>query len=975
MAKKTQKFNNIDSVPNLPQMEKETIKYWEKIDVVELLKKERKNEKEKVYYDGPITANNLPHYGHVIQWTIKDLIPRYWSMQNYYVSRNMGWDCQGIPVEYEVEKALGFTQKDDIENYGVAKFNALCRESVTKYRDSIFYYEKRIGRWFDESDMYYTMDRDYIESMWWSLKELYDKGLLYEGHKVIAYSTRAGTTLSTHEVTAGGYKEIEDPYITVKFKLKADTLAGQKLTKPTSVLAWTTTPWTMPGHLMLAVGKDINYVLVESGDENFILAKDIVSTVFDNTKEHVNPQKNYKILAEFRSSELIDKKYVPPFDHFKDKADEGCFKIIYADHVSTEEGTGIVHLAPYGAEDFEIFMDLGIKLFDYLDDAANFTDLIPEYTGLFYKKANSKIIKDLIDKNLLFSTGKYLHRMPMCWRTDTPLIYKPIKSWYVAVTKIKDRLLKANDKINWVPDHVGTGRAGDWIKNARDWALSRKRYWGTPLPLWINDVTNEYKFIGSFAELKELAGLDEELKDPHKPYVDEITWVDKKNGGTFRRIPDVIDVWYDSGAMPFAQQHYPFENKDLLETKFPAEFVSEMYEQARLWFYTMLVINIALFDKLPYENVVAHGVMLAKDGKKLSKSKRNFPPMDEVLDTFGGDVLRYFILNSPVVQAESARFHNEVLKDARKEFFIPLWNCLKYFVMYANSNDFEQTLNRPSVIDELDLWILARLDETTNLMTEKLDNYIVLDAARALHPFVTDLSTWYIRRSRDKIRNGNVDSLTTLYYVLVEFSKLMAPLLPFISEKMYEVLQVSSLTNLKSIHLDLYPKATALSKDSKNLISKMQNTRDIVSLALSVRDEESIKIRQPLSTLYVEQIGANKGDIEFVNELVLDEVNVKNVLLEKPKSKLPFVENTTLRIYLDTNLTEELKIEGAARDMIRKIQSMRKKQGLNVSEYVKVTYEDSTFNNKVVKEYGSDIIKKVQAKEFVAGSEYNIERL
>ncbi|HDQ88845.1 MAG TPA: isoleucine--tRNA ligase, partial [candidate division WWE3 bacterium] len=612
----------LPSVPNLPEMEKETIKYWEEIDVVNLLKTARKDSPLKTYYDGPITANNMPHYGHVVGWTLKDLIPRYWSMKGNLVGRNMGWDCQGIPVEYEIEKKLGFTEKKDIEAYGVAKFNKLCRDSVLEYRDSIFYYETRVGRWFDKSDMYYTMDAPFIESMWWSLAELYKKGLLYEGHVVVAYSTRAGTTLSTHEVNSGGYTEVEDDGVTISFQ--------QKDNPNRYFLAWTTTPWTLPGNLLLGVGASIEYAVVSYDSKEYILAKSKVAEVF--------AERDFRIISTFLGKELEGKEYLPIYPHFSEKQAKGAFKVVLADHATEEEGTGIVHLAPYGAEDFEILQKLGVTLFDYLDDQAHFTDLVPEYKGLFYRKANEKIIEDLEKQETLFKKEKVLHKVPICWRTDTPLIYRPIKSWYVAVTKIKDQLIEQNKTVTWVPDHVGTGRMDTWLENARDWALSRSRYWGTPLPLWINDKTGEKKFIGSFAELEELSG--KKIEDPHKPFVDEITWEDTSNGGTFRRIPDVIDVWYDSGSMPFAQYHYPFENKELFESKFPAEYVSEMYEQARLWFYTLLVVNTALFDKVPYKNVVAHGVMLAKDGKKLSKSKRNFPPMDEVLDTFGGDVLR-----------------------------------------------------------------------------------------------------------------------------------------------------------------------------------------------------------------------------------------------------------------------------------------------------------------------------------------------
>lgn len=952
-------FKRLDPVPNIPQIEKKVIKYWKKIDVVEKLKELRKDSEEKVYYDGPITANNMPHYGHAIQWTLKDLVPRYWSMKNYFVSRNMGWDCQGIPVEYEVEKHLGFEKKEDIEEFGVAKFNDLCKQSVFKYRDAIFEYETRLGRWFDESDMYYTFEKNYHESEWWALKTLYEKGLLYQGHKVVAYSTRAGTTLSTHEVNAGGYEEIEDPYLTVKFWLKDQP--------NTCILAWTTTPWTIPGNLLLGVGKDIEYAKVNCEEKFYIVAKDLVNRIFGDKK--------HTVIEKLSAESLLGLEYIPPFDYFEEKRKEGVFKVVEFGDANTEEGTGIVHLAPYGAEDFEVFMAMGITLFDYLDDTANFTEMIPEYKGMFYQKVNPIIIEDLDKKGLLFDSGKYVHRMPMCWRTNTPLIYKPIESWYIAVTKIKDRMIEENRKVNWVPEYAGTGIAGNWIENARDWALSRTRYWGTVLPLWVNDKTGEKRFIGSFSELEELSGVT--LKDPHRPYVDEITWVDKKNGGTFKRIPDVIDVWFDSGAMPFAQQHYPMENKDNLFDKFPAEYICEMTEQARLWFYTMLVLGVALFDQVPYKNVVAHGVMLAEDGKKLSKSLRNFPEMDLVLDTYGGDVLRFFILNSPIVQAESARFNEAALADVRKEFFIPLWNSLKYFTMYADKYGFEPNISIPSVVNVLDTWILERLNEVIINMTESLDSYHILNAARQLNPLVNDLSTWYIRRSRDRISAGDQIALHTLYYVLVNITKLAAPFIPFITEEMYEVLRVSEMSKLDSVHFDLYPEVVHIKKQkSKDIIENMQITRDIVSSALSIRVENKLKVRQPLNELKI--IFKDNKDRELFTDLILDEVNVKHVtVVEKLVKSKDYItlEQPEYTIAIDTNITDDLRLEGNARDMVRQFQDKRKKQKLDIDDVIDATFPDTKENVETVNAHERYIKDKILARSLIAADEYTITRI
>ncbi|HSX39198.1 MAG TPA: isoleucine--tRNA ligase, partial [Candidatus Saccharimonadales bacterium] len=659
-------FKEIESVPNFPEQEKQTLKYWQELNVVEKLKNLRKGSKAKVYYDGPITANGLPHYGHAITWTMKDVIPRYWAMKGYYVDRSMGWDTKGILVEYEAEKELGFKSKEDIKTYGEAKFIQYCRDFVAKFQQVIMDYEGRLGRWFDPAATYSTADAAYVESMWWALKELYKKGLLYEGHKTVAYDTRAGMTLSTHEVADGGYKEVEDSYVTVRFRLVKEP--------DTYFLAWTTTPWTVPGNLMIAANKDLKYAKVLVGGEKYIVAKDRVDTLFEG--------KNKKILEELSGAELEGLEYDAVFKFFENKRSEGCFRIILSSHANADEGTGLVHLAPYGEEDYELFMKLGISMFDYLNDVGHFTSMIPQYEGLFYKDANSKIIDDLQTMGSLFATGKILHRMPIGSRTGTPLIYKPVKSWYIATSKIKDKMIEQNQLTNWYPEHLKNGNAGIWIQNARDWALSRTRYWGTPLPIWVNDETGEQIFIGSFAELEEKSGA--KVTDPHRPFVDEITWKDDVKGGTFRRIKDVIDVWFDSGCMPFAHVHYPFENEDKFKQVMPADYISEGPDQVRLWFYVMHVVGVALFNQIPYKNVVTIGTMLDENGKKMSKSKRNYKPMDEVLDQYGADILRYFVLNSQIVKGSDAIFKEDYLIEARKEFFLILWNSLKYFSTYAN---------------------------------------------------------------------------------------------------------------------------------------------------------------------------------------------------------------------------------------------------------------------------------------------------
>ncbi len=937
-------FKEVDSLPNFSNIEKEILSYWETIIPVEKLKELRKDSPEFVYYDGPITANGKPHYGHCITWTMKDVVPRYWTMKNYYVSRNMGWDCQGILVEVEVEKELGFKHKDDIIKYGIDKFNDACKNSVLKLKDLIFDYEKKMGRWFDEKDEYYTMDPKYIESMWWSVKELYNKGLLYEDFKNVAYSTRAGTTLSSHEVKDGGYKDIEDDYVIVKFKLKDED---------SYLLAYTTTPWTLFGNLLIGIKKDSTYVKVRFNEENYICSKDLVENLFSE---------NFEILEEFDSSKIEGMEYYPLFPHYETKREEGAFRVILASHAVTTEGTGMVHLAPYGEEDFEILRDKKIKAFDYLDDTANFTNDIPEFAGVFYKDANSKIIEDLVSRNLMFQHGKVVHRMPMCYRTNTPLIYKPIKSWYLNVEKLKPRLLEENNKIRWVPEHVKKGNSGSWIENAKDWCLSRNRYWGTPMPIWKNETTGEIIVIGSFEELKKLSGI--EISDPHRPYVDEISWEDKEKGGVFKRVIDVIDVWYDSGSVPFAKVYYP-NNLELFNQKFPAKYISEGMDQTHLWFYTMLVLNVALFDKSPFENCIVTGMLLDKNAKKLSKSKGNYPPIDDVLENYSADILRYFALTSPIVQGEFTRFYEDLLKEIKKEFFLIYWNTLKFFVTYANLNNFSPDKKIESD-DVLDKWIKLRVKEVKHSIYKNMEVYEIMPAAREFAPLVSDLSTWYVRRSREKIKNGDLASLSTLYDVLTEITLLMAPFFPFLSEKSYQVLNLNKSRNLDSVHFDLFTDLESELTDSeKDLLLKMSLDRRIITELLNLRTKSKISLRQPLENFYSNQ------EVSFP-ELVLDEVNIKSYSKNEIQSE-SILANEDRSIVLNLEISEELRQEGILRDFLRKVQDLRKASNLKVEDQIKLTFSQEDISEDNIKLNRQTLEKKVNAKEIVMGGETKIE--
>ncbi len=933
-------YKEIEPIPNLPELENSILSFWEKEDIMLQLKKLRKGSKEKVYYDGPITTNNVPHYGHAITWTMKDVIPRYWGMRGYFVERNMGWDTKGILVEYEVEKELKFVNKDDIKKFGEAKFIKYCRDFVNKYKEIMYKYELRLGRWMDPDVTYSTDDSSFVESEWWSLKKLYEMGLLYEGYKTVAYSTRAGMTLSTHEVSEGGYKEVEDPFVTVKFKLKGE--------KDAYFLAWTTTPWTIPGNLMLAVNGKLTYVKVTSDGESFIVVKTRLKELFKGKK--------YKVVESISGSKLIGKEYEQPFKNFEKKRSEGCFRVVSSSHAKSDEGTGIVHLAPYGEEDYEIFMSLGIPLFDYLDETANFNDLVPPYKGLFYKDANQKIIEDLKGLKVLFDTGTILHRMPICYRTGTPLIFKPVRSWYIGVSKLKSKMLKENNKINWLPAHLKDGISGTWIKNARDWAISRTRYWGTPFPLWVNDKTQEKVFIGSFADLEQKSG--KKVIDPHRPSIDEFSWEDRKNGGTFYRVKDVIDVWYDSGSMPFANLHYPFENQKRFFELMPADYISEGPDQVHLWFYVMHVLGVGLFGKAPYRNVVTIGNMLDESGKKMSKSKKNYKPMDDTLAEYGADVLRYFVLTSSLVNGEDAIFGDSVLRSARKDFFLPLWNSLKYYITYANLYGFKP--GSPKVLSKnvLDKWVLTRLMVLEDEICKNMDSYRIFNAAKAFSPFVSDLSTWYIRRSRERFASGEKQALGTLHEVLKKLSILLAPFLPFLSEEIYRSLNLENTTGLMSVHLNVYPGLKKITSTERKLLSDMEYVKTIVEKGHSERKNHNIKLRRPLAGVVVTSSTGGVGT--ELTEVIKDELNVKSV---------KFISTTVeeLTVKLDTKISLELELEGLARDLIRKIQEKRKEAKTNVADIVSVEYERSEQLDHAVEKFGEVIKVKAKVKTLIPG--------
>lgn len=960
------KIKKASSQVKFPEVEKDILKFWKDNNIFKKSLEQRPENKMKAFYDGPITANGMPHHGHMLTFAIKDLFPRYWTMKGYKVPRSLGWDCQGIPVEYEIEKKLGFKEKKDIEKFGVAEFNKLCKESVLQYRGAMIELEEKMGRLTNTDEEYATMDADYIESIWWSLKELHSKGLLYEGFKVVPYSTRAGTTLSNAEVALGGYKPFVDPAVTVEFKLKSDPT--------TMLLAWTTTPWTLPTNFGLAVGKDIEYVKVTGNIEGnkYILAKDRLEAVFKDSK--------YEILETLKAEDLVGLEYIPLFNYFPNKLN--AYKVYEGFHVTTDSGTGIVHLAPYGAEDNEIFKEVGIESIDVLNEQGDFTKVIPDYAGMNYRDANPKIIEYLEKNDLLFEKEDYTHDMPMCWRTNTPLIYKPITSWYIAMSTLRDRLVNNNEKINWTPSHAKHGRFGNWLAEIKDWGISRLRYWGTPLPIWKSE-SGKVLVISSFDELETYSGI--RIEDPHRPYIDEIEF--DFEGEHYKRIPDVLDVWYDSGAMPFARFHYPFENKEKFENKFPAEFIAEGIDQTRGWFYTLHAISTALFDSEAFKNVVINGFILDDHGAKLSKSKKNYSDPDVMLQTFGADAIRINFFSTPIVSGEDTSITDSTVKLTTQEAVLPLWNIYTYLTTYAEMHNFEPreelARNERKQGDDkkwdhmpfgdldnvLDTWLLTRLQDTIKNVTDELERYDIQKAMSWIRGLVDDISKWYIRRSRDRFVNGDKSALEVLYYTYIEVLKLLAPFAPFLPEFLYRNLVREHLSNTpESIHLTDYPEYDiTFHEQNYDLTQQMDYVRGICSLGQSIRVENGLKLRQPLEkalvTINNEQLSISNELVEIIKE----ELNVKAVELvrETPQGEgLVTKTESGLSVTLDTNLTQELKEEGLLAELKRQVQNFRKTSGLKMGEFVNLQFSiNNSQLRSVVEKYKVEIMKEVSASE------------
>ena len=867
MAKK------FDEVKQLayPKAEVEILNWWNEKKIFEKSLTSREDGIPFTFFEGPPTANGKPGIHHVMARTVKDLFCRYKTLKGFRVERKGGWDTHGLPVEIEIEKELGLEGRSQVEEYGLAEYNAKCRESVLKYKHLWDDLTSRMGYWVDLDDPYITFDNNYIESVWWAFKQLYEKGLVYQGYKIQWYSPGSGTVLSSHEVSLG-YKETQDPSIYVKFPLEAD--------ENVYFMAWTTTPWTIISNMALAVNSKLDYVKIKvtEGDktEFYILAKGCL----DDAINH-----DYEIVEEYKGSDLIGWVYNPVFDYvLKEHSKKSAWRVLEADFVTIEDGTGVVHMAPaFGADDFTTCQENDIPMYNPIDREGRFTDQVPEYEGQWFKDADKEIARDIKEKNLMYHHETYVHNYPFDWRKGTPLMSYPVESWFIRTTDVKDKMVNYNKKINWKPESTGTGRFGTWLENNVDWAVSRQRYWGTPIPLWISDKDPEYiECVGSIEELRKKAGISDDADlDLHRPYVDELTWECPK-GGTMRRIPDLLDVWFDSGAMPWAQWHYPFENKDKFKENFPADFIAEGVDQTRGWFYTLHALGTMLFDKAAYKNVVSNGLVLDAKGEKMSKSKGNSVDPFEVIQNYGADTVRWYMMSNSSPW-ENLKFSEEGLKETQRKFFNTIVNTYSFFALYANIDEFTYSGSQlpKSERTEMDRWIISRLNSTVKLVDEYLDEYEPTKAAREIEQFVEELSNWYVRRNRRRFwkEGKSLDKTAayqTLYECLLTLAKITSPFAPYLGEWLYQRLNEVTEMDEPSVHISFYPTVEETAID-KQLERRMEIARTISTIVLRVRNQIDVNVRQPLSRIILPIDKDERSVVETVKDIILDEVNVKDI--------------------------------------------------------------------------------------------------
>ncbi|MFH1620562.1 MAG: isoleucine--tRNA ligase [Patescibacteria group bacterium] len=953
--------------PNFPKIEEEIAEFWKKKKIFERSIEERPENKTYVFYDGPPFANGLPHYGHLLQSAIKDAVPRYFTMQGYRVPRRWGWDCHGLPVENLIEKELKLNSKRDIESFGIDKFNQACRESVMKYAADWKKYIERFGRWVQFDGAYKTMDASYIESVWWVFAELWKKNLIYKDLRVSLFCPRCSTPLSNTEIAMGNhYIDVEDPAVTIKFKLKGEP--------NTYLLAWTTTPWTLPANMALAVHPDSMYLKVKMYDsgETYIFAEGLKTSVMKDFYPLKDEDVPFEIITKLHGKELVGLEYEPLYPlpeaearRLTERPGKNQFQVVAMDYVSVTDGTGIVHTAPaFGEEDFAASKEHDIPVLVTVDDEGKQKTELALVGGMKTKSSDSVIMEDLKKRGLLFKEDKITHSVPVCWRCSTPLLYKAQKAWFVDVTKLKSKMLEAAKKINWHPEHFKTGRFGKGLESAPDWCVSRTRFWGAPLPVWQCDKCDEIKVFSSVAELSEASqggiksGKDLDL---HRPGIDVIK-MDCKCGGQMSRTPDVFDCWFESGSMPYAAGHYPFENKNRFDENFPADFIAEAQDQTRGWFYTLHVLATALFGKPAFKNVIATGIIMAEDGKKMSKSLKNYPDPWELMTRLGADSLRFYLLSSPVIQAEQLNFSEKDCETLQRALLGILWNVRAFYLLYAEGQDVE--LVKPRSAHVLDRWLISRMMQTIQEATRAMETYDLVAAARPLRDWVDDFSTWWLRRSRGRFKGDNefekMDALRTAREALLQTSAIMAPFTPFFAEKLYQDVNGPKM----SVHLDKWPKTEDRVIDEQ-LLADMELLREVVAKAHEARASAKIPVRQALSSLTLLMRDpaeaarlSNRSDLLM---LVKEELNVERVILNGDKN----TGEDAWIVELDTELTPELKKKGMAREVSRRVMNLRKKLGLTPQDVivVAVSVSDQGFRD-TIESLSSELMKDTRASSF-----------
>lgn len=997
-------------------------KCWEEEKTFEKSVENRKSAPHYTQYDGPPFATGLPHYGHLLAGTIKDVVLRYQTMRGNYVPRRFGWDCHGLPIESEIEKMHNLSGAKEIEAFGIDKFNEACRSIVLRYTKEWQSTVKRMGRWVDFNHTYHTMDLTFMESVWWVFKQLYDKGLIYQGVKVMPYSAKLGTPLSNFEA-GENYREVDDPSVTLKMPL-VDT-------PDTSLLVWTTTPWTLISNLAIMVGPEVTYLKIKDrADGNYyIVAK-------SRLKEYYSDPDEYEIDSELKGTDLEGLEYEPLFDYFADRREQNAFRVILEPTVSTEEGTGLVHSAPaFGEVDFYACEAVGIEYVCPVDDNGKFTEEIPEYQGMFVKDADSQIIRRLKEASKVVHHGTCHHRYPFCPRSDTPLIYKAVSTWFVAVEKIKDKMVACNQRIHWTPGHLKEGRFGKWLEGARDWAISRNRYWGTPIPLW-KSQDGEILAIGSIEELEKYTGA--EITDLHRHHIDDLKFV--KDGKEYSRIKEVFDCWFESGSMPYAQNHYPFENQEMFDKNFPADFIAEGLDQTRGWFYTLTVLAAALFDRPAFKNVIVNGILLAEDGAKMSKRLRNYPDPKKVIDAYGADAIRLYLLHSPAVRADDLCFSEKGVELVLRQILIPFWNSYSFFLTYARIYNWQPTEEVVKPQAEIDRWILSRLNHLVLDVEKGMDDYNLNRAVEPFVGFIDQLTNWYIRRSRrrfwgEEATQDRHEAFSTLYQVLLTLSKVAAPFIPFLSDAIYRNLKGDAMPD--SCHLSDFPAYDESQRD-EDLEKATEAVQTAVSLGHSLRKEHKLKVRQPLPMAHV--ICRDKHLLMLLKQhshLIADELNVKTVefsdneedfvsLKAKPNfrelgkklgkkmkqaqgeiqklsqenlaqlmaggsveiqlegevytllpEEIEVIRETregmvaansgAVTVALELSLTEELLLEGLAREIVNKVNTMRRDADLQVTDRIHVRIESTERVEKSYQEHQSYIDKEILSLETTFG--------